>query len=237
MALREADAYVLYEVTLVSTASRAPVVVGNWRRAEFVQKAERQRTSPQILGVQDQQILWWLRGKHLWAPEDFNSDDVLAEFNSRGGFLATLTGRYGRLRRGQLKKEDRGLVVVHALGARDRSIQFSFLPEEFDEIEHAHDEGAVLIGEHRDRGLWWYEESYWWETDGLTPDEVELAIWDRLRRHEARFDRLRKLRTRSDQIPVERREPIPADVRASSGSGTGAAVSPAGPKMTSNSTT
>ena len=63
------------------------------------------------------------------------------------------------------------------------------------------------------RTLWWYQESFYWESENLDSDSVALLIWDRERRLNSRLSRLRKMRDSIEELPASRRERIPEDVR------------------------
>ena len=74
--------------------------------------------------------------------------------------------------------------------------------------------GAVRIGREAERVLWWTNSGLFWADPELSDEDVALLIWDRQRRQDSRLDRLRKIRNRSDEIVLTRRERIPAEVRA-----------------------
>lgn len=62
------------------------------------------------------------------------------------------------------------------------------------------------------RTLWWMRNDFFWDTDN-TSEEVELLLWDRSRRKDAKVARLRKIRVRAEDIATSRRERIPHEVR------------------------
>ena len=74
--------------------------------------------------------------------------------------------------------------------------------------------GAARIGEDGDRVLWWTDAGLFWADADLAGDDVELLVWDRQRRQDARLDRLRKIRARDEDVAGARRERIPDEVRA-----------------------
>ncbi|MCY4455148.1 MAG: HNH endonuclease signature motif containing protein [Chloroflexi bacterium] len=74
--------------------------------------------------------------------------------------------------------------------------------------------GAARIGEDGDRVLWWTDGGLFWADADLSSDDVELLVWDRQRRQDARLDRLRKIRARDEDIAEARRERIRDAVRA-----------------------
>ncbi|MEX2373973.1 MAG: HNH endonuclease signature motif containing protein [Dehalococcoidia bacterium] len=73
--------------------------------------------------------------------------------------------------------------------------------------------GAAAIAEDRGRTLWVTSDGYFWDDDGLAPEEVALLVWDRARRQDARIERLRKVRATEEGVTGARRERIPDDVR------------------------
>lgn len=62
--------------------------------------------------------------------------------------------------------------------------------------------------------LWWTDAGLFWADGDLTGEDVELLVWDRQRRQDARLDRLRKIRARDEEVTGARRERIPDEVRA-----------------------
>lgn len=74
--------------------------------------------------------------------------------------------------------------------------------------------GAAAIGRDGDRTLWWTEAGLFWADGELADDDVELLVWDRQRRQDARLDRLRKIRARDEEVVEARRERIPDEVKA-----------------------
>lgn len=86
----------------------------------------------------------------------------------------------------------------------------------YGELERLHSDQPVLLARdrHGGRTLWWYRDGYWWDDEGLTAEEVGLLLFDRGRKREARFDRLRKISARKEDLAGARRERIPDDVRA-----------------------
>lgn len=74
--------------------------------------------------------------------------------------------------------------------------------------------GAARIGQDNDRVMWWTHSGLFWADAELTDEEVELLLFDRERRRDAKFDRLRKIRARETDLAGARRERIPDEVRA-----------------------
>ena len=73
--------------------------------------------------------------------------------------------------------------------------------------------GAAAVVDDLDRTLWRTEDGYYWDDDGLDAEAVALLAWDRLRRQDARVERLRKIRASEEAVAGARRERIPEDVR------------------------
>ena len=86
----------------------------------------------------------------------------------------------------------------------------------YGELERLRSDQPMLLARdrHGGRTLWWYRDGYWWDDEGLTAEEVGLLLFDRERKREARFDRLRKISAREEDLAGARRERIPDDVRA-----------------------
>lgn len=73
--------------------------------------------------------------------------------------------------------------------------------------------GVALVGQDRDRVLWWATEGFYWGEPELGHEEVELLLWNRQRRQGSQLERLRAIRARADDIERSRRERIPDEVR------------------------
>ena len=81
-------------------------------------------------------------------------------------------------------------------------------------FEHSARTGEpACIADEAGRALWMVGEDFYWDTEGLGADDIELLVWDRERRGEAKLERLRKLRVRTEDLETSRRERIPDDVR------------------------
>ncbi|MDA0269806.1 MAG: HNH endonuclease signature motif containing protein [Chloroflexi bacterium] len=72
----------------------------------------------------------------------------------------------------------------------------------------------VDITSEAGRTLWWASDGLYWEDEGLDAEAVGLLLWDRQRRHDARLDRLRKIRAAEEAVEGGRRARIPDEVRA-----------------------
>lgn len=78
--------------------------------------------------------------------------------------------------------------------------------------------GIARVGRDRDRRVLWFIAKeggglFWADAD-MTVEEVDLLFWDRERKRDAKFDRLRTIRAREDNVAGARRERIPNEVRA-----------------------
>ncbi|HJM74541.1 MAG TPA: HNH endonuclease signature motif containing protein [Dehalococcoidia bacterium] len=76
------------------------------------------------------------------------------------------------------------------------------------------EQGVSRIGEDGDRTLWWSDAGTFWADTDLESDDVDLLIWDRARRQDARLDRLRTIRARDADVETAKRQRIPEEVRA-----------------------
>jgi hypothetical protein len=76
------------------------------------------------------------------------------------------------------------------------------------------EQGVNRIGEDGDRTLWWSDAGTFWADAELEAGDVDLLIWDRARRQDARLDRLRTIRARDAEVETARRQRIPEEVRA-----------------------
>jgi hypothetical protein len=74
--------------------------------------------------------------------------------------------------------------------------------------------GPVRIARDGRKTLWKIGDDFYWDTDDLDGKQIELLVWDRSRRLEAKLGRLEKIRVRAEDITTSRRERIPDDVRA-----------------------
>ena len=73
--------------------------------------------------------------------------------------------------------------------------------------------GAAVVAEQHERTLWQTADGYYWDDDGLDAEAGALLAWDRLRRQDARVERLRKIRAAEEAVTGARRERIPEEVR------------------------
>jgi hypothetical protein len=76
-----------------------------------------------------------------------------------------------------------------------------------------HEGGAALVGEAAGRRLWWVEDGYYWDDEQLSAEHVALEVWDRARRRDHRFERLRSIRAREEVALAASRERISPEVR------------------------
>lgn len=74
-------------------------------------------------------------------------------------------------------------------------------------------QGATPLVEDGERTLWRTRDGYYWDDDGLDAEAVALLAWDRVRRQDARVDRLRQIRAAEEAVAGARRERIPEEVR------------------------
>lgn len=76
-----------------------------------------------------------------------------------------------------------------------------------------HEVGAALVGETGGRRLWWVGDAHYWDDEALTAEHVALEVWDRERRREHRFERLRAIRAREEIAVSASRERLAPEVR------------------------
>lgn len=74
--------------------------------------------------------------------------------------------------------------------------------------------GAARIANEGQRTLWWTNGGLFWADSDLTDNDVGLLLWDRQRRHDSKFERLRQLRARETEAVKARRERIPNEVKS-----------------------
>lgn len=74
-------------------------------------------------------------------------------------------------------------------------------------------EGACALAEERGRTLWQTADGFYWDDDGLDAESIALLAWDRVRRQDARIERLRQVRASEEAVAGARRQRIPDDVR------------------------
>ncbi|MGN6189196.1 MAG: HNH endonuclease [Conexibacter sp.] len=68
---------------------------------------------------------------------------------------------------------------------------------------------VVAVG---DRAYWWFEGTCYWEDEQLEADDVLALVRERQRRRTRKLERARTALA-LEQEPVQRREPIPREVR------------------------
>lgn len=71
----------------------------------------------------------------------------------------------------------------------------------------------VAIAEDEQRTWWMFRGRFFWEDDGLAPDEVMALVHERERRRRRRIDRAMDMMQADAEPSGPRREPIPEDVR------------------------
>ena len=96
-----------------------------------------------------------------------------------------------------------------------REPRFRFTSREFARLEESiREQGIALLGHDGDENLWWLGgEELYWADQGLGAADVEVLLWDRRRRQEARLSRLHKIRDREQRVEAARRQRIPEEAR------------------------
>jgi len=101
-----------------------------------------------------------------------------------------------------------------AVRIRYRDDAVDILASEYEESSRAQlDEPVALMRTERG-SLWWYRNGYYEDDERMTSEEVRLTLFDRDRSRHQKFDRLRKIAARAEDIAEARRERLPDDVRA-----------------------
>jgi 5-methylcytosine-specific restriction endonuclease McrA len=78
-------------------------------------------------------------------------------------------------------------------------------------IQRQHDEPVpVMCGDGRQ--WWWFHDRFYWEDEGLTAHDVMALVLERERRQQRKLERAHAA-MQQDQAPIQRREPIPREVR------------------------
>ena len=73
--------------------------------------------------------------------------------------------------------------------------------------------GVAEVAREHDRVLWWASDGFYWAEPAMTSEDVALLLWDRQRRHDARLERLRKIRAREEQAAEAHRARHPHVLR------------------------
>ena len=71
----------------------------------------------------------------------------------------------------------------------------------------------VKIAAGQTRSWWWFEDAFFWESGGYSPQDVLALVRDRQRRDQQRLDRAHTMLNAEQVAPAKRRGPIPRDVR------------------------
>lgn len=74
-------------------------------------------------------------------------------------------------------------------------------------------EAPVAVAEDERRTWWMFRDRFFWEDDGLSPDEVMALVHERERRRRRRIERALDLMHADAQPAAGRREGVPEEVR------------------------
>ena len=155
--------------------------------------------------------LWAYQGQYYWATHEMTIEDVRKDLHS-WGFFAVLRGRSSLLVKTKRVDVTRSGPVQLRVGSGSRVLRASYSNEEYDGLEARFQEDrAVRIGQSGSRNLWWAADGYYWDAEGLSLEEVELEIWAKINRRDAKFERIRKLRECPNAAREARRERIPSE--------------------------
>ena len=76
----------------------------------------------------------------------------------------------------------------------------------------AQEDDAVPVLTAPPRQYWWCGDRFWWEDEGLTADDVFALVYERDRRKQRKLEHAHAVLA-AGEPPVQRRQPIPVDVR------------------------
>jgi hypothetical protein len=87
-------------------------------------------------------------------------------------------------------------------------------PEAVAQAQAAQESQAVAVMTADGRNYWWCRGRFYWEDEGLLPEDVFALVYERERRKQRQLERARAV-VSTDALPREpRRESIPREVRA-----------------------
>lgn len=73
---------------------------------------------------------------------------------------------------------------------------------EFEKLQDAKDDDPVVVMRISDVTVWWFGDDYYVDSDGLSSEEVLLTLWDRLRKRQRKFEKLRAEAAAIDEAQV-----------------------------------
>lgn len=79
-------------------------------------------------------------------------------------------------------------------------------------MEDEQTDAPVCLLESDGRAYWWFEDAYYWEDERLEAADVLALVRDRERRRQRKLERAHTALALEDE-PVQRRQPIPREVR------------------------
>ena len=96
--------------------------------------------------------------------------------------------------------------------------QKTVLAEEYQRLREVAESGKpVAVMRPGNVVIWWVGDDFYADSDGLTDEEVLLTLWDRRRKQQRKFDRLRQEATAIEEAQADlqsgRRARIPEEVR------------------------
>lgn len=96
--------------------------------------------------------------------------------------------------------------------------QKTVLREEYQRLRTmAENDNPVVVMRLEGLLIWWVGNDFYADSDGLTDEEVLLTLWDRRRKQQRKFDRLRQEATAIEEAQADlkagRRARIPEEVR------------------------
>ena len=116
--------------------------------------------------------------------------------------------------RQELLDAEAARIPAFRLHGKDHVVVF---PEDaYEEHEQTQATTPVLITTWETRNWWWFAGRFWWDSEGLEPDDVQALVLQRDKKKQASLERARADAfgsTTTDEQQVARRAPIPESVR------------------------
>ena len=73
---------------------------------------------------------------------------------------------------------------------------------EFEKLQDAKDDEPVAVMKTSEFTVWWFGDEYYVDNDGLSSEEVLLTLWDRSRKRQRKFEKLRAEAAAIDEAQV-----------------------------------
>lgn len=159
------------------------------------------------IGKKDKRDLWWTNDGLFWIDSDILGGSTI-DIQS----LLTLTGKT------QSNSLNSYKSCMRCFFENTKNPKEDNFVIDHNQYEKAKDEielyGASKIGKKKRKNLWWSMQGLFWVDTNQDDEEIQLLLWDRHRKHEAKLDRLRNIRASKVKLGEARRERISDEVRA-----------------------